>query len=347
MTLIYFVLVLGAVVFVHELGHFLFARLSKTYVYEFAIGMGKKLFSVKSKKSETEYSLRLVPLGGFCRIAGENGESEEENEVPKNRRMCNKSFIQRFAILFFGAGFNFIFAFILLFLLGLIFGSVSTKPVIGEVLEDYPAYEMGLEKGDTILYLDNEKISSWDDALFYLDTSKDKTITFKVEKTNGDIVNIDITPKKVVKEEVTDYVYGISRPNIREKGIINSLTYAVSKTGSLFKMMFNTIKSLFTGGVSVNDLSGPVGIYNIVGIQVQAGVESIIYLIAFLSINVGFINLLPFPAFDGGRILFLIIEKIKGKPIDPKIENMIHTIGFFLLIALMIYVTFNDVIKLF
>ena len=111
--------------------------------------------------------------------------------------------------------------------------------------------------------------------------------------------------------------------------------------------MFKTIGALFTGGVSVKDLSGPVGIYSIVDTQSKAGFESLLYLVAFLSINVGVINLIPFPAFDGGRILFLIIEKIKGKPVDPKIENTIHSIGFFLLLALIIYVTFNDILRLF
>ena len=175
----------------------------------------------------------------------------------------------------------------------------------------------------------------------------ENTIFFKVEKENGQVKEITVTPQKVEQDDVTDYVYGISRSTTKERGFIVSLKYAVTKTQSLFKLMFNTVKSLFTGGVSVNDLSGPVGINNIVGTQAKAGLESIIYLVAFLSINVGFINLIPLPAFDGGRILFLIIEKIIGKPINPKVEGMIHTIGFFLLIILMIYVTFNDILRLF
>lgn len=346
MTLIYFILILGAVVFVHELGHFLFARLAKVHVYEFAIGMGKKIFSYKKKGGVTEYSIRMIPLGGFCQIAGENGDFEEE-EIPSDRKMCNKSFIQRFMILFFGAGFNFIFAFILLFLIGLCYGSISSDPIIGGVSEQYPAYEAGLSEGDKILALNGVKVSTWDDVLWELDLNKDKSVIFKVEKENGQVKEIAVTPQKVEQDDVTDYVYGISRSTTKERGFIVSLKYAVTKTQSLFKMMFNTVKSLFTGGVSVNDLSGPVGIYNIVGTQAKAGLESIIYLVAFLSINVGFINLIPLPAFDGGRILFLIIEKIIGKPINPKVEGMIHTIGFFLLIILMIYVTFNDILRLF
>lgn len=345
MTLIYFILILGAIVFVHELGHFIFARLSGVYVYEFSIGMGKKILSYKKKDGETEYCLRLVPLGGFCQIAGENGDIEED-KIPKDRKMCNKSFIQRIAILFFGAGFNFIFAYILLFTIGLCYGSINEKPIIGAIMEDYPAYQAGLQKDDIIISLNNKKVSTWDDVLWELDTNKEKTITFKIER-NSEIKEIEVTPKKVIQDDTESYVYGISRNVKREKGFLNAINYATVKTKSLFRMMSNTVKSLFTGKVGVKDLSGPVGIYNIVGTQAQAGLESIIYLVAFLSINVGFINLIPLPAFDGGRILFLIIEKIIGKPLNPKVEGIIHTVGFFLLILLMIYVTFNDILKLF
>ncbi len=345
MTLIYFILILGAIVFVHELGHFLFARLSGVYVYEFSIGMGKKLLSYKKKDGETEYCLRLIPIGGFCQIAGENGDIEEDN-IPKDKKMCNKSFIQRFAILFFGAGFNFIFAFILLFAIGLFYGSVDETPVVGGIMEDYPAYQAGLQENDLIISLNDKKVSTWDDVLWELDINKGNSVVFEIKREN-EIKKITITPKKVIENDEESYVYGISRTTKREKGFISSLNYAVVKTKSLFKMMYNTIKSLFTGKVGVNDLSGPVGIYNIVGTQASAGLASIIYLIAYLSINVGFINLIPLPAFDGGRILFLIIEKIIGKPISPKVEGTIHTIGFLLLIILMIYVTFNDILKLF
>ena len=130
-------------------------------------------------------------------------------------------------------------------------------------------------------------------------------------------------------------------------GFINAISYTVRKTGSIFKQMAVTVGYLFTGGIKLNQLSGPVGIYSIVGEQTKAGVASVLYLVAFLSINVGFLNLLPLPAFDGGHILFIIIEKIKGSPVAPETENMIHTVGLFLLMLLMIFVTFNDILKLF
>ena len=157
-----------------------------------------------------------------------------------------------------------------------------------------------------------------------------------------------MSPKKVEDEEgKVSYVFGIAGNTEKEYGLLPSISYAVNKTGALFDLMFETIKSLFTGLVSVNDLSGPVGIYSVVDSQSKNGMESILYLVAFLSINVGVINLLPFPAFDGGRILFLIIEKITKKAVPSNVEALVNNIGFFLLIGLMIYVTFNDIVKLF
>lgn len=345
MTFIIFILVLGAVVLVHEFGHFVFAKLSNTYVYEFSIGMGKKLWSYKKKNGETEYSIRLFPVGGFVRLAGE--EVDDDKKIAKNRKLWAKSFWQRFLIMFAGAGFNFLFAILLLFIIGLAFGSVSSKPILGSVDSSYPAYQEGIRKGDTIISIDGVKTKTWDDVIFELTLKKGQETTFKVKDINGNIKEIKVTPIKEVTEEAESYVYGIATDNTKRKGLNSALDYTFYKTKSLFRMMFKTIGSLFTGGVSVNDLSGPVGIYSIVDTQSKQGFESLLYLVAFLSINVGVINLIPFPAFDGGRILFLIIEKIKGSPVNPKVENMIHNLGFFLLLGLIIYVTFNDIIRLF
>lgn len=345
MTFIIFVLVLGAVVLVHEFGHFLFAKLSHTYVYEFSIGMGKKLWSYKSKKGETEYCLRLLPIGGYVRLAGE--EVDDDKKIPKNRKLWAKSFWQRFLIMFNGAGFNFIFAIILLFIIGISYGSMPSDPIIGSVAKDYPAYESGIRDGDKVLSVNGVTTKTWDDIVWELAINKSKDAKFKVEDTNGNIKEIIVSPVKEIKDGKESYLFGVYRDKTKLKGLDNALNYTITKTGSLFKIMFNTIGSLFTGGVSVKDLSGPVGIYSVVDSQSKEGFESLLYLVAFLSINVGVINLIPFPAFDGGRILFLIIEKIKGSPINPKVENTIHNIGFFLLLALILYVSFNDILKLF
>jgi len=345
LSLIWFILILSAIVAVHEFGHFLFAKLSNTYVYEFSIGMGKKIFGKKRKGGETEFCLRAVPLGGFVMIAGEDVEDEK---IPKDRQMCNKGFFSRFMILFAGAFFNFIFAFIILFVSALIYGSVSTKPYIGEVSPDFPAYTAGLEAGDLVLSIDGEKINNWDRGLIMLQTTKGDAVVFEVKKQDGSIVKYTVEPILVTDEDGNEsYKFGISTAYEKEYGFVNSLEYACNKTISLFGSMWDTLKYLFTGKVGVDQLSGPVGIFTIVDSQAEQGLEAILYLVAYLSINVGIINLLPFPAFDGGRILFLFIEKIFRKPVSKKVENVIHSIGFMLIIGLLIFVTFNDILRLF
>lgn len=345
LSLILFIVILGTIVSVHEFGHFLFAKLSKTYVYEFSIGMGKKIFGRKKEGSETEFCVRAIPLGGYVMIAGEDTLDES---IPADRQMCNKGFFQRFMILFAGAFFNFIFAFIILFVSALIYGSVTTKPFIGDVNVDYPAYVAGIEKGDLVLSINGTKISNWDRGLIMLQTTDGKAVTFEVMKVDGTIKKYEITPILETDEEGNEaYKFGISTFNEKEYGFVNSLEYAVNKTISLFESMWDTIKYLFTGRVGVNQLSGPVGIYSIVDSQAEEGLESLLYLVAYLSINVGLINLLPLPAFDGGRILFLFIEKIFRKPVSKKVEGIIHTIGFFLILLLLAYVTLNDIFRLF
>ena len=184
MTIIIFILVLGVIVFVHELGHFIFAKLMGVYVYEFALGMGPKLISKKGK--ETEYSLRLVPIGGFCSMAGEEVD-EEEIKVPKDRRLQAKKPWQRFLIMFFGPGFNFIFAILTLFFIALFCGSASYEPIISSVEKNYPAYSVGLEKNDRILSINHKSVKTLDDVSLYLTiANKEKNTIIKVEKeTNG------------------------------------------------------------------------------------------------------------------------------------------------------------------
>lgn len=345
LSLIWYILILGSIVAIHEFGHFIFAKMAGIYVYEFSIGMGKKIFGKKKKDGETEFCVRAVPLGGYVMIAGEDVEDEE---IPKERQMCNKSFIQRFLVLFAGPFNNFLFALLVLFISALIYGAISSKPYVGDVAVDYPAYEAGIETDDLLISIDGEKITNWDRALIKLQLNKGESVQFEIKKPNGDIVKYDIVPKKVVDDDGNEaYKFGIATKYQKEYGFGKSIKYAFTKTGSLFVSMFDTLKYLFTGRVGVNQLSGPVGIFTIVDSQAKQGFEAILYLVAYLSINVGVINLLPFPAFDGGRILFLIIEKIFRKPVSKKVENMIHTIGFMLIIGLLIYVTFNDIIRLF
>lgn len=344
--LILFILILGSIVFVHEFGHFMMAKLTGVYVYEFAIGMGPKLWSKKGK--ETEYTLRAIPIGGFCMMAGEDLEDDDLKKVPKNKRLQSKKPWQRFLIMFFGAGNNFIFAVLLLFLIGLIWGGSSMEPVVTSVLENSAAANSGIEAGDRILEINGHSIFTTDDINLYLAVADpEEASDIKVEKENDSVKTYSVQPKKKKVDGQTTYQYGIGMQQEVEHGLLPALQFTYKKTVSIFKQMAVTVGYLFTGGISISQLSGPVGIFSIVGDQSSAGIMNIIYLIAFLSINVGFINLLPIPAFDGGHILFIIIEKIKGSPVNPETENKIHTIGLFLLMLLMVLITFNDILRLF
>lgn len=348
LSFVLFIIILGTIVLIHELGHFLFSKLFGVYVYEYSIGMGKKIFSKKPKDSETEYNIRMFPIGGFVRLAGEEGE-DGDNEVPLERKLYKKGFWQRFLIFFMGPGFNMLLAFVTLFIMCLFFtGSLATLQV-DKLPTKYPAYQAGLRNGDTILSVNGEKVSTWTQARLKIATSKEgSTLRFKVKDTSGETKTIKITPKKEKdKDGEEKYVYGVNSKTVKMKGFIGSVKYAVLETKDIVLSMGTTIKYLFTGKLGVNDLSGPVGIYEVVDEQAQYGIDSLLYLLAYLSINVGVINLIPFPAFDGGHILFLLIEKVRGKPVSSNVETTITGIGFICLILLMIYVTGHDVINLF
>lgn len=345
-NIILFVLILGVIVFIHELGHFTWAKIAGVYVYEFAIGMGPKLFS--KKIGDTEYSLRLIPIGGFCSMAGEDLQADDDENVPKEKRLQSKTRLQRFLIMFFGPGNNFILALVLLFFIAMIWGGTTLNPVVSSVMDNYPAQTAGISAGDTIIEINGNKVKTSDDVTLYLaiaNTKKNNDIT--VIKEDGQEVTYQVKPKKVEEDGESSYYFGISMQQEKVTGFVNSIKYTGEKFCSLMKQMFLTVKFLVTGGVSLNQLSGPVGIYSVVGEQSKAGIQNILFLIAYLSINVGFLNLLPLPAFDGGHILFILLEMIRRKPLNPNVENMIHSIGLALLMLLMVVVTVNDIIKLF
>ncbi len=344
LSILYFILILGVIVLVHEFGHFFFAKLFGIYVYEFSIGMGPKIFSKKGKKGETVYSIRAIPIGGFCQLAGEG--VEEDLKLPKDRLLQSKPVWQRFLVMFFGAGNNFLLALIVLFFLGLIMGSPSNSTVIPSVIENSPSYLAGMRPGDKIISIDGEKTKTLDDVELYLAIAKDETEIVVLRDNKEE--KIVVTPLSKEDAEKAGYSFGISFNQEKEYGLLNAFKYSFTKFASLYRQMIFTFKSLFTGKVSVKELSGPVGIYTAVDKTKESGISNLFYLLALLSLNVGFINLLPFPAFDGGRILFLIIEKIRGgKPVKAETENLIHNIGFFILLGLVILVTINDIIKFF
>lgn len=346
--------ILGIIILVHEFGHFIWAKTFGVHIYEFSIGMGPLLHTHKGKKDGINYNIRAIPIGGFVSMAGEvydSGEVDENNKkIKKDKLMCNKKWWQRLIILVAGVVNNFILAIVILFIYTLIWGGGAITPKVLNVVEDKPAAAAGLKSGDVITNINGYNVSSWDKAqiiLYYKNTNE--YYTFEVKHTDGTKEEIKIKPE-IIKDEETgaeSKLFGIQIDAEDTSNVFKSFIYSIRKFNSIISSMVYTIWGLISGKIGLSALSGPVGIYEAVGETINYGINYFLYILAFLSINVGFINILPFPAFDGGHVLFLIIEKIKGSPVNAKIENTCHLIGFILIFLLMIIVTISDIIKLF
>lgn len=349
LTLIYFILILGLIVLVHEFGHFIFAKLFGVYVYEFSIGMGPRICGTKKKKGKTTYNIRALPIGGFVALAGEDPE-EKDSEVPDGGYLYQKPIWQRAIIMGAGVFNNFLLATLILFFIGLFFGSPSRTPVITSLEAGFPSYEMGLKEGDIIKEINGKSISTRDDAQLYLVLENNGKETEFVVLRDGKEYTYNIPPVKIENAETKNvtYRYGIGFTPEYRHGIVEAIKYAFRQIWSYVKQIIITFEYLFTGRLGFDNLSGPVGIYSYVGeASKQHALLNLSSLTALLCVNVGFINILPFPAFDGGRIFLLLIEKLRGKPVNPKIENMINTVGFILLMILTLVVTCSDIFKLF
>ena len=346
--------ILGIIILVHEFGHFIWAKTFGVHIYEFSIGMGPLLHTHKGKKDGINYNIRAIPIGGFVSMAGEvydSGEVDDNNKkIKKDKLMCNKKWWQRLIILVAGVVNNFILAIVILFIYTLIWGGGAITPKVLNVVEDKPAAAAGLKSGDVITNINGYNVSSWDKAqiiLYYKNTNE--YYTFEVKHTDGTKEEIKIKPE-IIKDEETgaeSKLFGIQIDAEDTSNVFKSFVYSIRKFNSIISSMVYTIWGLISGKIGLSALSGPVGIYEAVGETINYGINYFLYILAFLSINVGFINILPFPAFDGGHVLFLIIEKIKGSPVNAKIENTCHLIGFILIFLLMIVVTISDIIKLF
>lgn len=347
LSIIAFILILGVIVLVHEFGHFIWAKKFGVHIYEFSIGMGPAIFTHEGK-DKIKYRLRAFPIGGFVQMAGEVYEDDEK--IDKKKFMCNKPWHQRLLIIVAGVINNFILALFLLFLYALIWGAPTDSTKITKVEKDYPIANAGIKAGDKIIAVNGKKVNSWDKAQIYLILkSKDNTYKIKIEHKDKTIETYSIKPKKIYDKDLKSdrYVFGFVIEQKVNRGFGASVKYAFTKFASVISTMWLTVKNLFTGNLSLKNLSGPVGVYQVVNTGLAAGISYLIYITAFLSINVGFINILPLPAFDGGRAFFMLIEKIRRKPINSKIENTVHTIGFILLLVLMLFITWQDIIRLF
>ena len=335
MTIIIALLLFGVIILIHEFGHFIFAKKNGITVHEFAIGMGPKLFG--KEKNGTLYSIRLLPIGGYVAMEGEDEESNKPGSFG------TKSILQRASVIFAGPFFNLVLAVIFLIPVFIYIGSPTTT--LDQITENSPAYEANLKSGDTIKSIDGNEITSWTEFTQVISQSNGKELNFVVER-NGEMVKINVTPEK---SEDGSYKVGVTC--IRDKNIVNAIKDSFITTGQMMVQMVTFLKQMITGTVPggfTNSVAGPVGVISIVSDAARTGIINLLYLGSIISLNLGIINLVPFPALDGGRLLLLFIEWIRGgKKINQEKEAMINMIGFCALMAFMVFITYNDVTKLF
>ena len=339
MGIVLTIIVFSAIVFVHEMGHFLLAKANKIRVDEFSLGMGPRLFSFV--KGETRYSLKLLPFGGSCMMGEDDADDMSEGSFN------SKSVWARMSVIAAGPIFNFLFA--LIFAIVLVGFTGYIEPVVGSVSEGYPAEEVGLQPGDRIIRMDNKKIHLWDEITLHNAIYPGEEVDIVYER-EGKKHEVTITPKQ---GEDGGYYIGISPERVSKANVLTAVEYGFYEMKFLIDSTIESLKMLVTGKVGLNQLSGPVGI-------ADAGQElydqengilgnslNFLYLGIFLSANLGVMNLLPLPALDGGRLIFLIAEAIRGKRIAPNKEGWVHAIGLILLLGLMVFIMFNDIRKLF
>lgn len=351
MRILLALLVLGFVVFIHELGHFLVAKISNMRVEKFSIGMGPAITNIK--KGETDYVIGAFPAGGYVQVTGEHNGFDDEDEmaVDDPRRYPNRPLISRLLFAFAGSFMNIAIAVVIMIGLFMAWGvnvpMPSDKNVIASVVAGSPAEAYGLKAKDEILEIGDKKISKWDDITETLANSKGKTLDI-LYKRDGITSRVFITPQS--KADGKGYYLGITRLEElrKEKLDFKDATKAsLRMTKKISFIVYDAVKAIVTGKTAINDkeggLTGPVGIVKAIDDTIDRGPEALVFLISLLSINLGLMNLLPLPALDGSKILFLLLEGVRGVPIDSSKENLVNFLGFIFFMGLMIYVTINDI----
>ncbi|GAK02023.1 membrane-associated zinc metalloprotease [Geomicrobium sp. JCM 19037] len=416
-TLIAVIIIFGLIVAIHEWGHLYFAKKMGILCREFAIGFGPKLYS--KKKNETLYTIRLFPIGGFVRMAGEDPESvtikpgyeigltfndedkvkeiivnnkakhpnakivsieridlehemmieaygdedeglvrfevdrqadlivdeERDQLAPWDRQFGSKKPWQKAVAIFAGPLMNFVLA-ILLFVTYNVMEGVPV-PIVDQVMEGSPAEDVGLAPGDEVLSINGEEITSWGEMSETIQTSPGEELSFHIERADSSQETILISPDSIYQEPLDEYFGQIGVVPESEVSFMLVITDSFVKLWDVVELIADVLSLIFTGEFSIDMLAGPVGIYDYTGEVVQMGYEMLFFWAGILSVNIGIMNLLPIPALDGGRLVFIGLEAIRGKPIDPGKEGMAHFVGFALLMLLVIMVTWNDITRLF
>lgn len=342
MKFIIAIIIFCIIIIFHELGHFILAKKNGIKVNEFSIGLGPTI--VGFTKGETKYSIKLLPFGGACMMEGEDEESSD------SRSFNSKTPLQRISVVAAGPLFNFLMAFVFSIILLGCHG--HTEPVIYDVMDGYSAEAAGLQAGDEIIKLDHKRIHFYEEVSGYILFHPGEEIDVVYER-GGERYETTLTP--MYDEASGRYLMGILGQNTYVKeGPLGTLKYGAYEMKYWIWYTLNSLKMLVTGQVSLNDVSGPVGIVTTVADAYEQSMADGVYYVflnmlniaILLSANLGVMNLLPIPALDGGRLVFLIIELIRGKKINPDREGMVHFIGLVCLFAFMILIMANDIVKL-
>jgi regulator of sigma E protease len=335
---LFIVLVFVLLILPHEIGHYLMAKVCGMKVERFSFGLGPRLWGFR--RGETEYSISALPFGGYVKIAG----MEPGAEVPEGS-FRKKPLSRRVLVLGAGSGANYLVAIILLaltFMIGFYTFNFE-EAIIGEVIQGSPAASSNLLPGDRIIQVGNDPIDNWENLALSIKNSEEEILKFKVQR-NGEIFDVKVSPN--FYPEAGRKMVGIAPVRVfKREGPIISLAKGAEEVFVLTKTILLALWGMITGRIPVQ-FSGPVGIAQFVGESVKMGPSSFILLTALLSVNLGLFNLFPIPALDGGRILFLALEGIRGKPLDLQKEEMVHYIGFLVLISLILLVTYQDILRL-
>ena len=348
-TLLSFVVVLGVLIFFHEFGHFLIARLFGVGVEKFSLGFGPRL--IGKKFGRTDYRISAIPLGGYVKMVGEEPDAEvAPADIPIS--FTHKHVLKRMCIVAAGPFFNILLAVIIFFSIFLISGLFILKASVGEVREGSPALAAGLKPGDEITAIDGKPVSNWNDMTEIIGASNGRTLKISVKRAGTDLV-FQITPelipaKDIFGEDIKRYVIGISSGgefNTRKLNPFQAMAESFRQTYNIIELMVVIIGKLITGSISTDTIGGPIMIAKMAGDEAKTGIENLIFFLALISVNLAIINLLPIPVLDGGHLLFFIIEAFKGHPVSLKVREVAQQIGLFIILLLVILVFYNDIFR--
>lgn len=349
-NIISFAIVLGVLVFVHEFGHFLLAKLMGVGVEKFSLGFGPRI--VSKKIGMTEYMISAIPLGGYVKMVGESPEKELDDSLLR-LSFSHKGLFKRSLIVLAGPVFNLLLSVSIFFVFFQVSGLPIMKPEVGEVQEGMPAHEAGIRRGDRVISIDGKPVTRWEEMADLIKQSSGRPLPIEILRGNSTVL-VKVAPKllssqNLFGEQVDKYVIGITASGavtVQQLNLFQCLAQGVFQTWQIAKLTVLAIGKIITGTVSAKTLGGPIMIAQLAGQQAEAGIINLIFFMALLSVNLGIINLLPIPVLDGGHLLFFLIEAVSRRPLNHKMREVAQQIGIFILILLMIYVFYNDIARI-